>query len=171
MTVSVLSPAQLLPAAFDLPAVARAAEPASAVRRRAFRIGRFDLVLRDESRMELVSAPDLYPLPFAPAACSGLINLRGALIPLFDWREALGEEAQERTYARVLILGAGREMAALAVSEILAQVAIAEVVPWRDAGAEIPQPFRGAITASVQVESRVYFQLDLRALLGGVAAR
>lgn len=56
---------------------------------------------------EVLAAPDLTPLPGAPAAVLGLFNLRGTIVPLLDTSVLLGMEPSGGRYAVVADTSAG----------------------------------------------------------------
>lgn len=54
---------------------------------------------------EIVRSQEVTPLPKAPALIEGVIDLRGAVIPVIDLRRALhGEAAAERPSTRIAVL-------------------------------------------------------------------
>lgn len=54
-----------------------------------YRIGAHSILLEAEIRAEVLSGQVIYPLPFAPAWCAGLISLRGELYPIVDMHQVL----------------------------------------------------------------------------------
>jgi purine-binding chemotaxis protein CheW len=53
---------------------------------------------------EIVRAPDLTPLPGAPALIEGVVDLRGALLPVVDLGRALGLEPAGMGGARLAVV-------------------------------------------------------------------
>lgn len=49
-----------------------------------YRIGVHNVLLESDAQGEIVTAQTVYPIPFAPAWCRGLISLRGNLYPVID---------------------------------------------------------------------------------------
>lgn len=49
-----------------------------------YRIGVHNVLLESDAQGEIVTAQTVYPVPFAPAWCRGLISLRGNLYPVID---------------------------------------------------------------------------------------
>ncbi len=162
-----LSPTQALRTPFVLPDLApTSANKEQAWRRRVFRIGRFDLVLKTEPLMELLRDPKIYPLPFAPAQCVGLINRRGGLIPVFDWQAEFLVPENERSQANVLVLGEGPEALALVIGEVLHQISISGEIDFSTDGAQdLPAPISGSIEGIIQHQGKLYFRVDHEKLI------
>lgn len=82
-----------------------AAAPAAIARLRyGFRVGAIGLLIEPDTLSEVVEKPLIYPLPNTPAWLTGLINLRGNLVPLFDLRPLLEADDGPATKQSVLIL-------------------------------------------------------------------
>ena len=70
---------------------------------------------------EVLSAAEIEPVPGAPSAILGVINLRGQIVTVLDLRAWLGREPMQRI-ARVMVLehqGAMLGLAVDAVSDVL----------------------------------------------------
>ncbi len=158
-----LRPTQALSTQFILPNASESqkASQQQIWRRRALRIGRFDLVLKHEPAMELLREPRIYPLPFAPASCVGLINRRGNLIPVFDWQNDFDVIEEELSHANVLVLGRENNAVAIVISEVLEQLSIQGEIDFTLAnGQDLPASLSRAIDGIIQHQGKLYFQLD-----------
>jgi hypothetical protein len=49
-----------------------------------YRIGTLSILLEPNLKAEVLAAHSVYPLPFAPDWCGGLVSLRGDLFPVMD---------------------------------------------------------------------------------------
>jgi len=58
---------------------------------------------------ELTENTEVYSLPTTPAWFKGLINLRGALVPVFDLKGLFGTDDQNGDKPNLLVLNAGAE--------------------------------------------------------------
>ena len=165
-----LRPTQALATQFVLPEAPTIKTKSQQLwQRRAIRIGHFDLVLKHEPVMELLRNPAIYPLPFAPSACAGLINRRGSLIPIFDWLGDFGVAPQEQNFTNILVLGSDTDAVAIAITEVLEQLSEPGGVSLSRADVQdLPPSIRRAITGIIQRQGKLYFQLDHEALLGAV---
>lgn len=88
--------------------------------------------LSAKSVRELVRAVSIAPLPNAPPIIEGVINVRGALVPVLDIRKRFGLPALENAPSHHLILAeAGGRTVALRVDRAneLVTVAAADIVP------------------------------------------
>ncbi|QLQ32990.1 MAG: chemotaxis protein CheW [Candidatus Thiothrix singaporensis] len=66
--------------------------PAPTVSRFCYRIGANLILMEPEILAEILTAATVYPVPFTPDWCAGLISLRGELYPVIDMhRVVLGQ--------------------------------------------------------------------------------
>ena len=77
-----------------------------AISRFGFRIGQLRLLIQRGTLSEVVIQTPIYPMPNVPRWFTGVMNLRGNLIPIFDLHDLLktGEPGQPRT---ILVLDQG----------------------------------------------------------------
>ncbi len=68
-----------------------------------YRIGTHTILLEPEMRAEVLTAPTLYPVPFAPGWCCGLISLRGDLYPVIDMHWVVQRQSSTTTPQLLLI--------------------------------------------------------------------
>lgn len=54
-----------------------------------YRTGDYHIVLEEGIRSELLTLDKIYPVPFAPAWCIGLVSVRGELFPVVDMHHVL----------------------------------------------------------------------------------
>lgn len=102
-----------------------------------FRIGASDFGLPVVAVDEVVRLPErLARLPNAPSFVKGVMNLRGAVVPVIDQAERFGEAAAAGARRRVIVVRIGDLQAGFVVD------AVSEVVPI-DAGALQPAPELG----------------------------
>lgn len=158
-----LTPSQALTRSFTRsPDLAAAGESRRGrEQRRGFRMGGYGFLAEPRLLMELVESPLIFALPNAPPACRGLINLRGALTPVFDIRDRLG--LGPRPLHWVLVMGRAPEAAALAVDDLPEQVSASpeqrlERLP--EAPAAVAACLQGAYYAS----DELWFELNHREL-------
>ena len=69
----------------------------------------FGLLIDSDTPSEVIDPQTIFPLPNTPDALLGLINLRGNLVPIFDFQSLLNiaTEQENETDRRILILGSG----------------------------------------------------------------
>nr|CAA6799717.1 MAG: Unknown protein [uncultured Thiotrichaceae bacterium] len=64
-----------------------------------YRTGDYHIVLEEGVRSELLTPEQIYPVPFAPAWCVGLVAVRGELFPVVDMhRVLLNQDRPEQPY-------------------------------------------------------------------------
>jgi chemotaxis signal transduction protein len=68
-----------------------------------YHIGAHTVLLETEIRAEVLGGQTLYPMPFAPAWCAGLISLRGELYPIIDMHQVLQGQSFRKTPQLLLI--------------------------------------------------------------------
>lgn len=63
-----------------------------------YRIGTYSILLEPNLKAEVLTAHTVYPLPFSPAWCGGLVSLRGDLFPVMDMHKIVhGKAAPAQT--------------------------------------------------------------------------
>jgi chemotaxis signal transduction protein len=80
-----------------------AVAPVSATSRFCYRISSHTILLEVDMRAEVLTAPTVYPVPFAPAWCAGLISLRGELYPVVDMHWVV-ERRSSATQPQLLLI-------------------------------------------------------------------
>lgn len=67
---------------------------------------------------EILKIPKIYSLPKVPAFLKGVIDLRGAIVPVLDFRERLGQGAVDLKTGRVVVALLGGKTAGLLVDSV-----------------------------------------------------
>ena len=114
---------------------------------------------------EIIECPAMTAIPLSPAFLRGVINLRGAVVPVIDLSVRLGMDPIDGVEQNVIVVvSVGNITAGLlvdAVSDILT-VSQDEIQPPPDVGAE---PSARCIDALLLVEGKLIRVLDLKVLL------
>jgi purine-binding chemotaxis protein CheW len=130
-----------------------------------FRIGSQEFCVDIMSVREIRGWSAATPLPRAPSYVRGVINLRGAVLPIIDLSERLGLGATEPTARHVIIVAriSGRMVGLLveAVSDILA-ASDADVQPTPDVACDAVKTFVKGILA---IEGRMISLVQLDRIL------
>lgn len=63
--------------------------PEHTISRFCYRIGQHTLLLETAIMAEVLMSQTIYPLPFAPDWCAGLVSLRGDLFPVMDMHKVV----------------------------------------------------------------------------------
>jgi twitching motility protein PilI len=77
------------------------------------RIGSVGLLASASMYCEVLGGIPVNPLPNVVPWLSGLLNLRGNLVPVFDLHRVLGEEAADSQKRRLFVIGRGDKAAAV----------------------------------------------------------
>jgi purine-binding chemotaxis protein CheW len=125
----------------------------------AFRIGAQEFCIDIVSVREIRGWTPATALPHSPGFVRGVINLRGAVLPIVDLAARLGLESVDPTSRHVIIVAqVGRQIIGLlvdAVSEILS-VAEGTVQPTPDVASEMAKTFvRGVLAINGRMISLV----------------
>jgi purine-binding chemotaxis protein CheW len=125
----------------------------------AFRIGAQEFCIDIVSVREIRGWTPATALPHSPAFVRGVINLRGAVLPIIDLAARLGLASVEPTSRHVIIVAqVGRQTIGLlvdAVSEILT-VADGAVQPTPDVASEMAKTFvRGVLAMNGRMISLI----------------
>ncbi|MCB1639113.1 MAG: chemotaxis protein CheW, partial [Thiothrix sp.] len=66
-------------------------------------VGKYRIVIEPGTASEVLSQTVVYPVPFAPDWCAGLVNVRGDIFPVLDMHHVLLGEAKVRRVFRYLL--------------------------------------------------------------------
>lgn len=121
--MSLTRPTIALGGAFELPE-AQATTAAGAAdtsdyraQRRAFRVGDIQLMLPESELAELLDELSVFPLPNAPEWTSGLLNLRGELLPVINLHHVFDVPA-DKSAQRLLAVGRGTDTVVLTIDDL-----------------------------------------------------
>jgi purine-binding chemotaxis protein CheW len=133
----------------------------------AFRIGDQEFCINIMIVREIRGWTKATPMPHSPDYMMGVINLRGAVLPIVDLSRRLGMKPAEPNARHVIIVvQVGDKMVGLlvdAVSDILG-IADDNIQPIPEVSAEFVRAFARGIVA---VEGRMICLLELDALIEG----
>ena len=117
------------------------------------------LALRSAAVQEVLRAVAITPLPGAPTAIEGIIDVRGAIVPVYDLRRRLGLPAREvHPDDHMVVSRAGpRGLAALRVTRVLELQGIDE--------AEVPDPADRIVAGLARMTDGLYLICELDAFL------
>jgi chemotaxis signal transduction protein len=78
-----------------------------------FRVGSMGFLIASTVRCEVIERLQVSPLPHVEPWFSGLLNIRGAIVPVLDLRSLLGETTTESKKSRLLAIDSGEKTMAL----------------------------------------------------------
>jgi twitching motility protein PilI len=149
-------------------------EPEQADTRYAIRVGDIGLLIGARVPSEFVLPVPVSRVPNTPDWFAGLINLRGALLPVFDLElmVANGRQAKQATVAGgrllFLVLGRGERAAALKIHGFPQPLRGLEPL---DQMPPIPSPLDECVTNALVENGSAWLELDHERLFEAFAAR
>jgi purine-binding chemotaxis protein CheW len=139
-------------------------EIAEAPKRRllVFQVGGSAFAAEMSTVREIVPAQTVTRLPGAPAAVSGLINLRGTIVTVLDAGICLGESPWRRKGGLVLLAGYGERVIGIGIDDVR-DIHDAAEEQFSDA----PAAARGnaAVCGAVEIEDEHVLLLDVQTLV------
>ena len=140
------------------------------VQRYGFRIGGCRFVHDLSLPVELIELPQCYELPNSTEWFSGLINLRGNLIPVFDLKSLLGGTGPPGGRQMLLVIGSGERAAALIIDGTPDHISL-------DAGSRIDEPdhvpeiLRDHLHGAYQYAGEIWYQTNYEGVFEFLAQR
>ena len=131
--------------------------------REGFFIGHLGLMIRYEDGSELSDLPATYRLPNAPDWFTGVANLHGLLVPVFDLANYLGIEHQGGAKPMLLVLGHGNDAAGVIIDGLPLRLRF----KFTDCaeGAPVPAALDGCVHQTYWAAERTWMDLQVPALL------
>jgi twitching motility protein PilI len=131
--------------------------------REGFRIGDLGLMIRYENGSELLDLPPIFVLPNAPDWFSGIANLHGTLVPVFDLARYFGVEHSPEVKPMLLVLGHGVDAAGVVIDGLPARLRFDSAERADDA--PIPLALEGCVSQTYWAGERTWMDLQVDALL------
>jgi len=82
-----------------------------------FKVGNFGFILADRGKAEVTDQLAVCPIPNTPIWFSGMINVRGNLVPVFDLKKYLNINDEQHA-ERLLIIGQGTKAVSLLIEQL-----------------------------------------------------
>ncbi len=127
-------------------------------RRYGFRIGGVGLLIAPQVGSEAISMPAIAPIPNSVPWLRGMLNLRGALVPVFDMALVLGLPRQAyREQAAVLVFGKGAQAVGVITEGHPKQLPGLSRVAQLP---ELPAPLKGHVATAYTHDEDLWFEFD-----------
>jgi twitching motility protein PilI len=173
-SVSMLAPTEALSRGFEFnrqvdgagrASIATVVEkaPSGVQLREGFRIGELGLMIRYENGSELLDLPATFVLPNAPGWFSGIANLHGTLVPVFDLARYFGVEHAPGAKPMLLVLGHGADAAGVVIDGLPERLRFE--LSERADDAPIPLALEGCVSQTYWAGGRTWMDLQVDALL------
>lgn len=137
------------------------AESVAGLRLLVFRLGDLTCAVEVRAVREVLPAQAATRVPGAAAAVTGLVNVRGVLVPLVDGRQALGRPAREG--GSIVLLEVAQRTVGVVVDEVVDLVTVGEG-EWAERR-ELPGVDPRVVRAVGQSDGVAFILLDFSALL------
>jgi len=137
------------------------AESVAGLRLLVFRVGELTCAVEIRTVREVLSTLPATRVPGAAPAVTGLVNVRGALVPLVDGRRALGVEAREG--GPIIMLELADRTVGLVVDEVVDLVTVGDG-EWAERR-ELPGVDPRVVRAVGKSDGVAFILLDFSALL------
>ena len=170
MAAELLSPTVALTRYFVTPDQEHNPSGAAGVQRYGFRIGACRLVHDLSLPVELIELPRCYDLPNSSAWFSGLVNLHGNLVPVFDLKGLLGISGPTGHRQMLLVLGSGQKVAGLVIDGTPDHITI-DAGSRVDHPGQVPEILRENLEEAYEYAGEVWYQVDYEVLFQSLAQR
>jgi purine-binding chemotaxis protein CheW len=139
------------------------AAPDAQQARQGFRIGELALMVRYEDGSELTEMPRVHRLPGTPPWFSGVANLHGLLVPVFDLGAWAGCAHDRDAKPMLLVLSHGADAAGIVIDGLPRRLrwTSSQIADAATAPARLAPHVRGAAL----IEGVLWFDIDRAALL------
>jgi twitching motility protein PilI len=174
VAAELLSPTVALTRYFVAPdqehGLSEAGDGSPQIQRYGFRIGGCRFVHDVNLPVELIEIQHFYELPNSSAWFSGLVNLRGNLVPVFDLKSLLGGTGPAGDRPMLLVIGTGEKAAALVIDGTPDHISI-------DAGGRIDEPDRAPeilqdhLQGAYEYAGETWYQANYEGVFGSLAQR
>jgi len=131
----------------------------------AFRLDRLWFGIAVERVQEVISPPAITPVPLAPLAVAGLVNLRGQIVTVIDLRRCLGLETGRAATSPAIVV-VRNENVGLLVDEI-GDLEETPESACEAAPENLPVESRKRVPAVCKLPKRLLHLLDLDNVLSG----
>lgn len=127
-------------------------------RRYGFRVGGVGLLIAPHAGSEAISMPAIAPIPNSVPWLRGMLNLRGALVPVFDLALVLGLPRQAyREQPAVLVFGKGAQAVGVVTEGHPKQLPGLSRVAQLP---ELPTALKGHVAAAYAHDEDLWFEFD-----------
>lgn len=170
MTAELLSPTVALTRYFVTPDQEHNPSGSASVQRYGFRIGTCRLVHDLSLAVELMELPRCYDLPNSSAWFTGLVNLRGNLVPVFDLKSLLGISGPTGYRQMLLVIGSGEKVAALVIDGTPDHITI-DAASRVDQPSQVPEILQDYLQGAYEYAGEIWYQADYEGLFQSLAQR
>ncbi len=174
MVAELLSPTVALTRYFETPdqdhGLSGAADGTTQIQCYGFRIGACRFVHDPSLAVELIELRHCYELPNSSAWFSGLVNLRGNLVPAFDLKSLLGGGGSVGDRQMLLVIGRGERAAALVIDGTPDQIRIDDG-SRAEKTQHVPEILQDHLRGAYEYAGEIWYQVNYEGLFESLAQR
>jgi purine-binding chemotaxis protein CheW len=130
-----------------------------------FKVGKSEYALPASDVLQMESYAGATAVPGSKPWVSGIIQVRGRIVPVVDLRRRFGLPPQELTADSRVVVATHGERAVALVADAAREVVKLEVEKWQAAPQIVAQEAQGLVKAVAQVGQRLVMLLDLTQLM------
>ena len=146
----------------------RGTQPAQEEVRYGFSVADVGFLVGRRILCEVIPPPLVARIPHTPDWLSGVINLRGSLVPVFDLRPLLKLTSRSSSDAAVIVLDRGEHAAAVLVDghprALTSLGALSQLPP-------LPEPLADHVSSGFVAQGSTWLELDHRGFFGSLTQR
>lgn len=137
-----------------------------------FKLGAHYILIDNSTPCEVVQSAQIYRIPNTPSWVLGVINLRGNLVPVFDFMKRLDEKTSLLENRRLLVLEQGERAIGIYIEGLPKALEIDPENPEQRAAipTELPMAIRGHVTGAYRATDNIWLEIDHRALFAELLA-
>lgn len=141
----------------------------ASVKRFTFRIGSNDFAIQAQQACQVHSLGKICTLPGTPRWLSGVTNIRGQLLPVFDVQQFIGDaDTESHNESYILVFGKGSKSAAILISELPKQRSFSNK-HYLTSLPPIPTGIQDLIQGAYTENNNIWLDLDHLGLLQKLA--
>lgn len=137
-----------------------------------FSVGAQNILIDSKTICEVVQSAQIYRIPNTRAWVLGVINLRGNLVPVFDFMKRLDETATRADDQRLLVLDQGERAVGIYIDGLPRALKIdTEDADQHSAiPPDLPEAIREHVTAAYRVDTDTWLEVNHKELLAELLA-
>mgnify|MGYP006421307147 CR=1 FL=1 len=143
-------------------------EKAEALRnmRYGFRVGAYNILINSKTLCEVVKSAPIYRMPNTPLWVFGVINLRGNIVPVFDFVRRLDPETAGSEEQELLVLEQGEQALGIYIDGLPCGLHIDPEDSEQQAAipADIPASIKQYVSAAYRIDGSIWLEVNHREL-------
>jgi twitching motility protein PilI len=133
-----------------------------------FRVGPVGLLINFNTVSEVIENTTICPVPHTPSWLSGLINLRGNLLPIFDLQKLLALQRVNHNEKRILILDKGEQAVGIIIDDLPRALDVSQKLPRLP---PLPSVLRACVSEAYSDDSVVWLEFNHQSFFFSLATQ